>query len=121
MPAGNTSRGSELSLAVELVRKAWRAWNGMRCRCRPGGGHPHYGGRGIRVAPEWEGSFLAFLRDVGLPTSLKHSIDRFPNNNGDYEPDNVRWATAKQQSRNKRNTVYVLYQGQERPLVEVCE
>ena len=77
----------------------------MRLRCNDPNGidYPDYGGRGIRVHPEWETSFVAFLAHVGPKPSPDHSIDRYPNNDGHYEPGNVRWATWREQTRNKRN------------------
>lgn len=63
-----------------------------------------YGGRGIRVCDRWRNDFSAFVADVGEPPTPQHSLDRFPDNDGHYEPGNVRWATAKEQARNRRNT-----------------
>jgi hypothetical protein len=59
-----------------------------------------YGGRGIIIHREWIDSFEAFLEYVGPRPSMAYSIDRFPDRDGNYEPGNVRWATAKQQARN---------------------
>lgn len=59
-----------------------------------------YGGRGIRVCSEWRSSFKAFLSSVGPRPSPQHSIDR-KNNDGNYEPGNVRWATRQQQNANR--------------------
>jgi hypothetical protein len=61
----------------------------------------NYGGRGIRVAPEWD-DFAVFLADVGRKPGPGYSLDRI-DNDGNYEPGNVRWATAAQQSQNSRN------------------
>src|SRR3972149_3750851 len=80
-----------------------RAWCGMMTRCywsQPGDRNfALYRGAGIAVAERWH-SFLNFLADIGAKPSPKHSLDRFPNPAGDYEPGNVRWATAKEQARN---------------------
>jgi hypothetical protein len=57
-----------------------------------------YGGRGIKVADRWRHDFGAFLEDVGKRPSSSYSLDRYPNNDGNYEPGNTRWATKKQQA-----------------------
>lgn len=80
------------------------SWRAMLARCYDSS-HPYfhnYGGRGITVCDRWRYSFKAFLSDVGTRPSVKHSIDRYPNNDGDYEPGNVRWATRTEQNRNRR-------------------
>lgn len=107
----------------------YRAWCGMRDRCgNPSDRHyPDYGGRGIRVCGPWkagDGSksgFECFLRDMGRRPSPAHSIDRYPNTDGNYEPGNCRWATAKEQQRNRRVTVKVQYRGEKIALAALCE
>jgi hypothetical protein len=80
----------------------WCRWNQMIQRCE----NPHtinykrYGGRGIKVCERWRHSFEDFLADVGLPPEGK-TLDRI-NNDGNYEPGNVRWATLKEQQANRR-------------------
>ena len=78
-----------------------------------------YGGRGISVCDEWRNSFSAFFTHVGARPTPQHSIDRI-NNDGGYEPGNVRWATKKQQSNNRRNTLFVDFNGQRKSLAEWC-
>jgi hypothetical protein len=82
-----------------------------RCYCRSATGFEDYGGRGIGVCDKWRFGengthrFVLFRDDVGLRPECtkrkKWSLDRI-SNNGDYEPNNVRWATRRQQNRNKR-------------------
>lgn len=77
-------------------------WHAMlqRCENRKAAGYPYYGGRGIKVCERWH-QFEEFLADMG-PRPPGLSIDRFPNNDGNYEPGNCRWATAAQQTANRR-------------------
>ena len=78
--------------------------------------YPSYGGRGIRVCERWLGSFANYLEDMGrCPPGC--SIDRI-DNNGDYEQSNCRWATLKQQARNKTTTRIVIWNGEALPLSE---
>jgi hypothetical protein len=83
--------------------KVYKAWQSMRLRCHhPGSqGYGDYGGRGISVYEEWRKDFLAFYQHIGDPPSSRHSVDRI-NNDGNYEPGNVRWATPIEQRRNRR-------------------
>jgi hypothetical protein len=81
----------------------YAAWWAMRERCQ-NPEHPayeHYGGRGISVCKEWAESFETFFAYVGRRPSDEHSLDRI-NNDGNYEPGNVRWATIDVQNSNKR-------------------
>lgn len=89
-------------------------WCGMRRRCsNPNdAAWRYYGGRGIKVCARWDESFSAFLEDMGRRPSPKHSIDRYPDNNGDYEPGNCRWATSKEQCRNTRANYLLEYGGE---------
>lgn len=74
--------------------------------------YPIYGGRGISVCAEWRNDFAAFLDYVGPKPTPRHSLDRFPNQNGNYEPGNVRWATPEQQNRNLRSNVWITHNGE---------
>jgi hypothetical protein len=93
-------------------------WMAMRSRCN----NPHdknyknYGGRGITVCKRWD-SYTNFINDMGQRPS-GFSIERIDNSKG-YSPENCTWASRRQQSLNKRTTVFVIYKGEKRPLVEV--
>lgn len=84
--------------------KIYCAWKNMIDRCyNPRNNHyQYYGARGITVCDEWLNSVEAFARDMGLPPSPRHSLDRINNDLGYYK-ENCRWATATEQSRNRRN------------------
>lgn len=82
----------------------YTAWSNMQNRCfkKNQKAWPNYGGRGITVCEEWVNDFTAFFDYVGLRPSSKHSLDRI-DNDGNYEPGNVRWATRSVQNANKRS------------------
>jgi len=100
----------------------FRIWCGMKSRChRPRAKEMQvYSARGITVCKRWLGhdGFANFLSDMGTRPSPKHSIDRFPNNDGNYEPGNCRWATALQQARNSRHGHWVEVNGIKKRLME---
>ena len=97
-----------------------RIWQGMLNRCRNKNqlNYKNYGGRGISVCARWE-RFENFFEDMGEPPEGM-SIDRI-DNDGDYEPGNCRWATRKQQGRNRRSNRVIKFRGRERPLIEWAE
>jgi hypothetical protein len=73
--------------------------------------YPDYGGRGITMCQRWRDSFEAFLEDMGeRPAGT--SIDRYPDNDGNYEPGNCRWARKGQQNGNVRGRTRVAHDGQ---------
>jgi len=82
--------------------KEYRAWHGMikRCYNKKYNLYHRYGGRGIIVCDRWLNSFELFLNDMGKCPPNKKSIDR-KENDGNYEPNNCRWATDKEQSNNR--------------------
>lgn len=91
----------------------YRIWNMMHVRTEDPRheAYKHYGGRRIKVCPEWHKNapdgkgFERFLEHVGKRPSMEYSIDRIDNDRG-YEPGNVRWATAKEQRANQRPYTY---------------
>ena len=91
----------------------YKIWCGMKQRCdNPKSRYyEHYGGRGIKYCSRWK-DFRLFFIDVieGYSTGLE--LDRFPNNNGDYEPTNFRWATREQQMSNIRSNKWIEYNGE---------
>src|SRR3989442_273730 len=70
-----------------------------RCNVPKSKSYPRYGGRGILFLFT---SFEQWFAVLGPRPSPQHSVDRFPNNDGNYEPGNVRWATRSEQDQNKR-------------------
>jgi hypothetical protein len=97
-------------------------WRGMLRRCQDRGepAFGRYGARGIKVCESWQ-SFASFYADMGPRPSPKHSIDRHPDQNGDYRKDNCRWATQREQMRNCSSNHIVEYRGQRMSLIEACE
>lgn len=81
--------------------------------------YERYGGRGITVCEEWASSFARFLSDMG-PRPDGHSLERIDNNKG-YFLENCKWATTKEQSRNKSNTVKITINNVEKSLLEWSE
>ena len=88
------------------------AWAMMLVRCNNSHhwNYKYYGGRGIKVCERWL-KFSSFIKDVGPRPSPLHTLDRI-DNNGDYEPGNVRWATQKEQCRNSRANKLITINGE---------
>ncbi len=87
------------------------AWGSMvqRCTNPRSSGYHNYGGRGIGVCSEWH-NFENFFRDMGKPPTDRHQLDRI-DNNGHYCPENCRWTTPKQNSRNRRDNRIICFNG----------
>jgi hypothetical protein len=92
----------------------YRAWQNIKNRCYNPKDKKYaiYGGRGIKICERWLESFENFFADMGLKPSLRHSIDRFPNRDGNYEPGNCRWATPEEQSQNRSCVPKITFRGE---------
>jgi len=88
----------------------------MKTRCNNPNtpAYARYGGRGIKVCEPWQ-SFQGFYADMGDPPSKNYSLDRI-DNDGNYEPGNVRWATRKEQGEKTNRTVQISYRGETKNL-----
>ena len=104
------------------IAPEYSTWQHMRSRCFVPGdpAYKYYGGRGITVCDAWRHDYLAFLSCVGRKPSPCHTLDRI-DNNGNYEPGNVRWATPTMQSRNSRGNRIVEINGESMCITEWSE
>ncbi len=102
----NFKHGDAMRGAVSVTHRKWQTMN-YRCVNPKCAMWHRYGGRGIRVCERWHSSnpdgYANFLQDMGeCPPGMQP--DRFPNRDGNYEPGNCRWATARQQRENRDDT-----------------
>ena len=115
-----TSRDNGKSSITHGMTKTrlYQEWAGMKARCYSPGNRnfKNYGARGIAVCPEWRDDFMAFYEwaikagyDDKAPRGV-YTLER-KDNNGHYCPENCCWATAAEQSQNKRNTIRLTYRG----------
>jgi len=103
-------------------KSEYGCWVAMNDRCRRQGheAFARYGGRGISVCERWRESFEAFLEDMGPRPSPMHSIER-KDNDGDYCPANCKWATKKEQGRNRFTNRIIEHNGESLCLSEWAE
>ena len=99
----------------------YRVWQDMKARCynKTKNNYSSYGGRGITVCDRWRDSFENFIKDVGIRPSEKHSLERV-NNDGNYEPSNVRWATGIEQSNNTRSNRVIVYKNKKMTVAQAA-
>ena len=99
----------------------YASWREMKRRCYNENvrAYKWYGARGITVCERWRVSFELFFSDVGTrPPGM--TIERI-DNEGNYEPGNVRWATQKEQSNNTRASRWIELAGQRMTLMQWAE
>jgi hypothetical protein len=118
------AKAREMTAKHGGVKAEYRAWSRMLERCRNPNDRSFkwYGGRGIKVCEEWQGDggFERFMEHVGHRPSDRHSLDRI-DNDGNYEPGNVRWATKKEQQRNRRTNNVLTIDGVTKCVAEWAE
>jgi hypothetical protein len=110
--------------AADKAHELFQTWRTMVRRCHS----PNYtkfcayGAKGISVCEAWRDSFHTFLQDMGPRPSPEYSLDRI-NNNGNYEPGNVRWATSLEQQVNRpqRSPYIVTIGGKSKTLYSLCK
>lgn len=124
----NVARGQTTSCGCYAIEQSsthratkhplYLTWKGMIQRCTAPGNpaYKNYGGRGIKVCEKWLNDPWAFFADVGeRPPGT--SLDRI-DNNGHYEPGNVRWRTKREQAWNMRKNHLITYRGETKPVAE---
>lgn len=106
---------------TKTYRAEYKVWHSMidRCTNEDHVGYHRYGKRGIRVCDEWmaDDGFEKFLESVGPRPSSDYSLDRI-NNDGNYEPGNVRWATTAEQNRNRSNNHFLEFNGKRQTIYD---
>ena len=102
----------------------YQIWNSMLERCYNKNNHAwaDYGGRGITVCAQWQGDggFERFLADMGSRPSSDYTLDR-RDNDGNYEPENCKWSTRKEQARNRRTSRIIEHEGCKATVAEWSE
>lgn len=116
MPTGVYKR--KLSQRFHPLYNTWRGMH-ERCRRKRSISYNNYGGRGISICERWY-KFQNFVDDMGEKPSKNHELDRI-NNDGNYCPENCRWATPLEQNRNSRHTKKVEWNGKIVCITELSE
>ena len=102
--------------------KLYSAWKAMIARCynEKTESYHNYGGRGIAVCDRWIDNPANFINDMGLPSNKSLTLERI-DVNGNYDPSNCKWASMKEQQRNKRNNTVIEFNGESLCFSEWCE
>ena len=124
LKSGNTkSCGCWHEKHSESKSRLYKCWQGMKSRCeyKKDNNYHNYGARGISVCNEWSNSYISF-RNWAVNNGYKNTLtlDRI-DVNGNYEPLNCRWATDEIQQNNRRNNVYIEYNGEKLTLRQIAK
>jgi hypothetical protein len=113
--------GATVDARQGKATRTYKIWVGIKQRCfNPNTEHyERYGGRGITMHKTWADDYAAFLADVGEPPKGM-TLERI-DNSGNYEPNNVRWATRKEQANNRDTNVFITYRGETKTLMQWAE
>lgn len=119
--SGRTARKRRAGCSSASRNYAYRSWQAMLGRCNDPKmpSYKRYGARGVTVCQRWAESFNDFVADMG-ERPKGHTLDRIDNAKG-YEPGNCRWATHKEQQRNKTTNLVFTYRGVTGALSQICE
>lgn len=115
---------SKIDRSIKHVTKMteYKSWQGMKDRCYKTShqNYPNYGGRGITICDRWLKSFANFYEDMGNKPTSNHSIDRI-DNDGDYEPNNCKWSTRREQASNRRSNILFTINSETKTLKQWCD
>jgi len=117
-----TKHGGAVGAREGKTTSLYMRWCCIKDRCFNSNAaqYARYGGRGVTMHPEWVNDFAKFRDAVGEPPGKYMTLDRI-DNEGNYEPGNVRWATRKEQANNRATNVVLAWEGETRTLKEWSE